>query len=163
MWQTPEAWGRQDQIRSSPSPQTRKVCSALQEPQGGQADGRMDAHTLLLACPAPTGGRLRAMHTHPGDGERHVEVLTALQAEAPGPRPRQGHAVRHAGADAGGLCGQREESGVRGPSCPLPPQSRPQPQPPTPGLACSVPCCPAGLCGAPERLLRIAGNECHRH
>ena len=38
-----------------------------------------------------------------------------------------------------------------------------QPQPPTPGLACSVPCCPPGLCGAPERLLRIAGNECHRH
>lgn len=107
LWQRPGAWGRQDQVRSSPSPQTRKVCSAFQEPQGGQTDGRMDAHTLLLACPAPTGGRLRAMHTHPGDGERHVEVLAPLQAEAPGPRPRQGHAVRHAGADAGGLCGQR--------------------------------------------------------
>ena len=53
LWQRPGAWGGQDQARSSPSPQTRKVCSAFQEPQGGQTDGRMDA---LLTCPAPTGG-----------------------------------------------------------------------------------------------------------
>lgn len=34
-----------------------------------------------------------------------LKSLPPLQTEAPGPRPGQGHAVRHAGADSGGLCG----------------------------------------------------------
>lgn len=56
-----------------------------------------------------------AAHTHPGDSERHVEVLASLETEAPGPGPGQGHAVRHAGADSSSLC-EQEKRGVRGSS-----------------------------------------------
>ena len=68
------------------------------------------------SVPRPCGCQaVWAVHTHPGDSERHVEVLAPLETEAPGPRPGQGHAVRHAGADSGSLC-EQEKRRMRGPS-----------------------------------------------
>lgn len=102
-----------------------------------------------------------AAHTHPGDSERHVEVLASLETEAPGPGPGQGHAVRHAGSDSGSLC-EQEKRGVRGPHAPTSLAYTWAPTPdPQPCLLCPLLSGQAG--GAPERLLRIAGNECHRH